>query len=332
MGWARAALALIAVVAAGTLLVSGGRGADPRTPPALPGLPPPFLGTAVVGDGGLTAAIDAYGDVVDLRARPGGGALIDNPSARQAAGTVPASTGIVPWVSLNGHQARPLWTADSVRQRYRRGSNVVVTTARFGAKRVRIAYAAGDFLACLTEASKGVRISLRSTEPAATQRLRYNDRTARLIVQAAERSDRRWLRRSRPLGPGAPAWAKQTYRRSLLVLKALTDRRTGAVVAGARDGWAYVWPRDAAAAALALDSAGYRREARKVVRFLLRLELGSGARFYRNGEPVPGRGPQGDASGWVSAAARAARRCRGGGGRAHHRRWGPPTPPPPPPP
>ncbi len=45
------------------------------------GCPPPFLGTAVAGGGGLTAAIDAYGDVVDLRApSPAGRALIDNPA------------------------------------------------------------------------------------------------------------------------------------------------------------------------------------------------------------------------------------------------------------
>ena len=71
-------------------------------------------------------------------------------------------------------------------------------------------------------------------------------------ISAAARSDRRWLARSRPLGPGAPAWARRLYGRSLLVLRALTDRRTGAVAAGERDGWAYVWPRDAAAAAIAL--------------------------------------------------------------------------------
>ena len=65
---ARAALLCAVVVAVGVLLVSGGSGGDPRTPAALPGLPPPFLGTAVTGDGGLTAAVDAYGDVVDLRA------------------------------------------------------------------------------------------------------------------------------------------------------------------------------------------------------------------------------------------------------------------------
>jgi len=95
------------------------------------------------------------------------------------------------------------------------------------------------------------------------------------------------------------------YERSLLVLRALTDRGTGAVAAGARDGWAYVWPRDAAAAALALDAAGYRGEARQITRFLLRLHLGAAARFDGRGTPVPGRGPQGDATGWVAAAARA---------------------------
>jgi hypothetical protein len=272
----------------------------------LPGLPPPFLGTAVVGDGGLTAAIDAYGDVVDLRARTAGRALIDNPSDRQAAGTVPADTGIVPWVAFGDRSARPLWTADSVTQRYRPGTNVVVTTARFGSARVRIVYAAGDsVLACLVEAGKEARVSLRSSEPAAADRLRCDDRAARVAIRNAERGDRRWLRRARPLAPGAPHWATRMYDRSLLVLHALTDRRSGAVAAGARDGWAYVWPRDAATVVLAFEAAGFRPEARRVARFLLGRDLGAAARFDSNGAPVPGRGPQGDASGWVAAAAHA---------------------------
>jgi hypothetical protein len=306
MGWARAGLVLVAVVAVGALLVSGGSGADPRTPEGLPGLPSPFLGTAVVGDGGLTAAIDAYGDVVDLRAGLAGRALVDNPSDRQAAGTVPADTGVVPWVSLGDRPARPLWEASSVTQRYRRGTNVVVTTARFGAARVRIVYAAGDSrLACLTAAEGGARVSLRSVEPAAMRLLRCDDRWARQTVLATGRDDRRWLRRARPLAPVAPAWAARMYERSLLVLRALADRRTGAVAAGARDGWAYVWPRDAATGALALDAAGYPGEARRTTRFLLHLDLGAAARFDGRGAPVPGRGPQGDAAGWVATAARA---------------------------
>lgn len=117
--------------------------------------------------------------------------------------------------------------------------------------------------------------------------------------------DRRWLARSQPLGDGAPRWARRIYRRSLLVLRASVDRRTGAAVAGARPGWAYVWPRDAGAVAIALASAGYRAEARRVARFLLGLDLSAAARFDRDGKPVEGRDAQGDAAGWVAAAARA---------------------------
>ncbi|HEY7950007.1 MAG TPA: hypothetical protein VID51_04130 [Solirubrobacterales bacterium] len=118
-------------------------------------------------------------------------------------------------------------------------------------------------------------------------------------------ADPRWLARARPLGPGAPPWARRMYRRSLLVLRAVTDQRSGAVVAGFRDGWEYVWPRDAGTVAIALASAGYRAEAWRVARFLLGLDLGAAARFHDDGTPVDGRAVQGDAAGWVAAAARA---------------------------
>jgi glucoamylase len=308
VAWTRAALKLVAAGAVGVAVVSGGSGTDPRTPAGLPGLPAPFLGTAVVGDGGLTAAIDAYGDVVDLRAPgPAGRALIDNPAARQEAGSVPAGTGIVPRVSIGSGPAQPLWRADSVSQRYLPGTNVLRTTARFGPTRVGIVYAArDDALACLTRSTGGARISIRAEDPALASKLRCDDAAARRIVAGAEASDRRWLSRARPLGRGAPGWASRTYRRSLLTLRALTDRRTGAVAAGARDGWAYVWPRDAATAALAFAGAGYRGEARRGAHFLRGLDLGAAARFYGNGAPVPGREAQGDAAGWVAVASRAA--------------------------
>lgn len=96
------------------------------------------------------------------------------------------------------------------------------------------------------------------------------------------------------------------YRRSLLVLRALVDPQSGAAVAGAPPGWAYIWPRDAGAVALALASAGYRKEARRIARFLLALDLTAAARFDQEGEPVEGRAAQGDAAGWVAAAAQAA--------------------------
>jgi glucoamylase len=130
-------------------------------------------------------------------------------------------------------------------------------------------------------------------------------RACERVIHAAVGGGRRWVRPSRDLGANAPAWARSMYRRSLLTIHALTSRATGAVAAGARDGWAYVWPRDAATAALALQASGHPVEARAVARFLTGLDLGAAARFDEAGAPVPGRAAQGDAAGWVDAAARA---------------------------
>lgn len=263
-------------------------------------MPPPFLGVAVLGDGELTAAVDAYGDVVDLRHGPAGRALIENSAARQAAGTVPADTGIQPWVRIGGEEL-PMWRADEVRQRYLAGTSVLRTEARFGSEWVRI-----------EQAARGGRLAIVPIGPGASRvRLRVNaggappTRSPRLIAEAAS-ADRRWLRRAKPLGSGAPPWAARMYERSLLVLRALTSRDNGAVAAGARDGWAYVWPRDAAAAAIAYASVGYRPEAELATRFLLGAGIEQAARFHGDGSPVPGRAAQGDAIGWVAAAAKAA--------------------------
>jgi glucoamylase len=322
MGWARAALALVALGAVAAVLVSGGSEADPRTPPGLPGMPPPFLGTAVVGEGELTAAVDAYGDVVDLRAPgPAGRALIDNRADRQAAETVPVETGIVPWVRVGG-EALPPWRADSVAQRYLPGTNVVRTVARFGRVQVEITTAARGQELAMVVASGPLDVQLRVTADLACEREQSNktlgmvcspkDRLGRVIPRArrviaqATVVDQRWLGRSRPLGQSAPPWAERMYEHSLLVLRALTDRRTGAVAAGARDGWTYVWPRDAGTVALAFKAAGHPTEARRTARFLLDLDLSAAARFDGKGQPVAGRGPQGDAPGWVAVAARAA--------------------------
>lgn len=108
-----------------------------------------------------------------------------------------------------------------------------------------------------------------------------------------------------PLGIVAPRWAERLYSRSLLVLRSLTDPVSGAQIAGASDGWDYVWPRDAAAGALALAAAGQPEVAKRVVDFLEGLDLDSAARFEADGGPVPGRPAAGDAQGWVAAAAEA---------------------------
>lgn len=268
MAWARAGIAFGAVVL-GVLALSGGHRGDPRTPIGLPGLPPPFLGVAVVGSGGRTAAIDAYGDVVDLQAPgPVGRPLVAVSAKRQLAGTVSPGEAIVARARLGDGRTLPFWRADSVRQRYVPGTNVLQTIAKFG--------------------SKHATVVRRSGGP------------------GEARADRSWLSQARPLSPGAPSWARAMYRRSLLVLRALTDARSGAVAAGVRDGWAHVWPRDASAIAIALAAAGYRQEARRIVRFLIGLDLNAAARFDGTGAPVPGRAAQGDAEGWIASAVRAA--------------------------
>jgi hypothetical protein len=158
--------------------------------------------------------------------------------------------------------------ADSVRQRYLPESNALRTVATFGTVRIVKVHSLG--------------------------------------APDAVRADPDWLAMARPLGGGAPAWARWMYRRSLLVLHALTNERTGAVEAGDREGWRYVWPRDASTVAIALAAAGYRGEARRIVGFLEGLDLGAAARFYDDGAPVEGRSAQGDAAGWTGAASRAA--------------------------
>lgn len=261
-------------------------------------MPPPFLGVAVLGDGGLTAAIDAYGNVVDLRRTPAGQALIENPADRQAAGTVEPDTGIQVWVRV-GSKARPMWEADWVHQRYLQGTNVLRTVARFGAARVVVEQAAHRDQLAVVAHGEGAKIELRVDEGGGAL-VRSPG-----VLHEASASDRRWLARARSLGPGAPDWAREMYERSLLVLHALTGRN-GAVAAGARDGWAYVWPRDASAAAIAFAATGYRPEAERILQFLLGLGLEHAARFHGDGSPVPGRPAQGDAIGWVAAASKAA--------------------------
>jgi hypothetical protein len=228
-------------------------------------MPSPFLGTALVGDGRTVGAVDSYGDVVDVRPLGPGRPLVQIPAELQAAGTVPADSGIVARAHLDRARV-PFWDAEAVHQSYLPGTNVMRTVARFGAHTATV--------------------------------------VRRLGGPRSAAADRRWLAESRPLGSGAPAWARRMYARSLLVLRALTDRRTGATITGARDGWAYVWPRDAATVAIALAAGGHRGEARRVVEFLEGLDLDGAARFDPTGDPVDGRSAQGDAAGWVNSAAR----------------------------
>jgi hypothetical protein len=354
------ALIVLAAVAA-VFSVSGSARTGPLTPAGLPGMPAPFLGTAVIGGGNssLRAAVDSYATVVDVReAGPASEPAITIPYKVQVAGSVPTDSGISLAVSAGRRPPLPLWEADRIGQRYLGQTNALQTRATVAGARIEItdAISARDpilirririrgrpdqplLLELYSDREPGCagsRPALRQeTDPdgaRATQAWRARGELRLWILcrfsadgrsemptgtrgpaelpaallRQAEAADRAFLARARPLGPSAPRWASGLYRRSLLALRALADSANGAVAAGLRDHWAYVWPRDAAAVAMAFSAAGYRPLARRVVEFLLGLDLDAGARFRGDGEPVDdGRERQGDTEGWIRAAASA---------------------------
>ena len=305
---ARAALALVAVGAVAALALSGGSSSDPRTPRGAAGTAAALPAVAVVGAGGLTAGIDAYGDVVDLRAPGPAGRGADRQPPRAAGG------GQRP----GRHRDRPAglrrrWAAAAALARRlgppalpagdERAAHRGALRRDPGRNQVRSGRVAARPASADTAGESPVEVSFGRNLPAADGGC-ISTTAWRARIVGTEVVAGTALARAAPgrSGRGAPGWARAMYGRSLLVLRALTDRRSGAVAAGARDGWAYVWPRDAGAVALALASAGYRAEARRVARFLLGLDLDAAARFDGDGGPGPGPGRPG-------------RRGRLGGGR-----------------
>ena len=147
----------------------------------------------------------------------------------------------------------------------------------------------GERLACLAGAAMArASRSLRRNRRAGAAACTCDDDAPGGVIRRGRAARPALARRARPLGPARRPGRGGCTSARCWPCGRLTDRRTGAVAAGARDGWAYVWPRDAAAAALALAAAGYRGEARRVARFLLGLDLAAAARFDGDGAPVAG--------------------------------------------
>jgi hypothetical protein len=124
-----------------------------------------------------------------------------------------------------------------------------------------------------------------------------------------------------PASPPAPVSTAPDalYGKSLAVLRMLSDRESGAIVSGARERWAYCWPRDSVFAAVALDLAGKHGEAARLYRFLARARGPGGAweaRYWADGQPVGDRRPpQLDAPGFVAWGAWVHRRLSPDGSR-----------------
>ncbi len=326
------------VVAVALVLVSGGSDADPRTPPALPGMPPPFLGTAVAGGGGVTAAIDAYGDVVDLRApgpagpgpdrQPGGSAGGGNRPVRhrdRAAGQrrprAAAAASGAPTRSRSATCRGRTWCgrwpgSDEVKA-------VVSAAPPAGplAETLEVQAPAGE------SAVPTLSANLIGGSGARCRQSRRPGEAAIVCSTGASALDEGSSSAAERRGPDHP---RQRRRRSLLDRSgaAAGDRRTGLGEADVRalaadpagaDRPAQRRRRRRRSRRLGLRLAARRRHRRPRLRRLripirgapgravpARPDLGAAARFEGDGAPVPGRGAQGDAAGWVAVAARAA--------------------------
>ena len=119
---------------------------------------------------------------------------------------------------------------------------------------------------------------------------------------AAVAAEQAWLAAGRvPVVPGLGA-DSDLVRGALLDLHVLTEPY-GVPVAGWAPAWRYVWPRDAAFAAVAFARTGHLDDADATLAFLGRVQPASGvfqARYLPDGSGVPdGRGTQLDGVGWA---------------------------------
>jgi len=98
------------------------------------------------------------------------------------------------------------------------------------------------------------------------------------IINATRRYWRRWLKESKLETKGLDKKEISLLKRSLLVVRAHQDNN-GGIIASCdadvlrqnKDGYNYIWPRDGAFCAIALDNAGHHSLAKKFFRFCTRI-------------------------------------------------------------
>lgn len=166
-------IATVAVVGAVAIIgLSGGTSQVPRTPQGPPGMPTPFLGIGLLGSGGTAAAVDAYGNVVELRSPgPAGPAFISTPYKRQVVGSVAEDTGIVLRAGAGHAAAAPLWEAGEVGQRYAGASSLLETSAEVAGATVLVQDAIAP-----TEPLFARRITIRPADPEPAKKTAGADR------------------------------------------------------------------------------------------------------------------------------------------------------------
>lgn len=148
--------------------------------------------------------------------------------------------------------------------------------------------------------------SFASDRPAALEGLEEARRVGAAVLEAETRRFwEGWLAQG-VTDPAGEETLDRLFRRSLVVLKLLSDAEHGGIIAAPETdpgligsgGYGYCWPRDAAWVATAFDEAGHRPEAEAFYRWTLRTQEPEGSwyqRYYCDGSLAPSWGlVQGD--------------------------------------
>ncbi|MGQ9688885.1 MAG: glycoside hydrolase family 15 protein, partial [Desulfobaccales bacterium] len=108
------------------------------------------------------------------------------------------------------------------------------------------------------------------------------------LIKRTEDYWRLWLRKESPPLELLPAPVAELYRRSLIILRTQIDAAGGILAANDsdiihfnRDTYSYIWPRDAALVAHALDLAGHPSASRNFFRFISRLLQPEGCLLHK---------------------------------------------------
>jgi len=139
-----------------------------------------------------------------------------------------------------------------------------------------------------------------------------------LLAEASSRKGEQWLEDTRQYWKGWLETGKNlsaesgnpVYRRSLLAMKLMTNKETGASIAApefdpcylASGGYGYCWPRDSVYITAALDESGYHSLARQFYLFAKSVQDHDGSwqqRYFTDGAVAPGWGKQIDQVGSV---------------------------------
>ena len=149
----------------------------------------------------------------------------------------------------------------------------------------QVDFALGYHLALAPGEQTQIQILISATENSQRSSERFLElrkRGVEELLDATRRHDREWLPQRRLVSVSERL--QQAYERALLALALLNDAHEHSFIAAPEfdphylrsGGYGYCWPRDAAAAALALEHAGFRDYLAELAEWLVKAQLPSG--------------------------------------------------------